>query len=309
MDMKYETINSVLMALLRHLAPLIKDDETYLKMCFLIEMHQRLDFIHPRTFNQKLQWLKIYDRNPKYTMMVDKYAVKEYISGIIGKQYIVPTLGVWEHFDDIDFTSLPNQFVLKTTHGGGGLGIVLCDDRGTLDKATAKHNLEKTLKMDIYRNLREWPYKNVPHRIIAEQMLVSSDGKPVNDYKFFCFNGNVKVFKVDYDRFVEHHANYYDREGNLLPFGEADLPPQDVPSLVPANYKTMITLAEKIAKDIPFLRIDFYDVNGKIYFGETTFYPASGLGRFTDERWDEKLGEWLELPSKNAQNPQDKIVS
>lgn len=146
-------------------------DKTYLRLRFLLEMHQRLNFKHPQTFNQKLQWLKVYDRKPLYTTMVDKYAVKDYVGGIIGKQYIIPTLGVWNHFDDINFNDLPKQFVLKTTHYGGGNGIVICRDKAKLNKNEAWMKLERTLTMDIYKNYREWPYKDVPHRIIAEDLI------------------------------------------------------------------------------------------------------------------------------------------
>lgn len=287
-----------LAAILRRLWWLVPNDRIYLQMMFRLMMHRRLSLDNPQTFNEKLQWLKLYNRKPEYTKMVDKNAVKQYVANIIGEQYIIPTLGLWEHFDDIDFGALPQQFVLKTTHGGGGIGIVLCQNKDFLDKKKAKQNLEKELKVDIYSTYREWPYKNVPHRIIAEKLLVSAKGEigSLNDYKFFCFNGRVRIFKVDYNRFVDHRANYYDREGNLLPFGEADLPPQKIQGLITPNIKTMIDLAEKIAQGISFLRVDFYDVDGKIYFGETTFYPASGLGRFTDDKWDEKMGEWLRLP-------------
>lgn len=293
--------HSLALRILFKLSPLM-GDKTYLRLRFLLDMHQWLSFKHPRTFNQKLQWLKVYDRKPLYTTMVDKYAVKDYIGGIIGKQYIIPTLGVWNHFDDINFNDLPKQFVLKTTHYGGGNGIVICRDKDKLDKQETRMKLERTLTMDIYKNYREWPYKNVPHRIIAEELITppssddKSDTQPLNDYKFFCFNGKVRMFKIDYGRFTEHHANYYDTDGRLLPFGEAALPPQDKPGLVPNNFRNMIQLAEKIAKGITFLRVDFYDVDGKIYFGEATFYPASGMGRFTDDKWDYKLGEMLTLP-------------
>lgn len=162
--------HSLALRILLKLSPLMCD-KTYLRLRFLLDMHQWLSFKHPRTFNQKLQWLKVYDRKPVYTMMVDKHAVKDYIGGIIGKQYIIPTLGMWNHFDDIDFDSLPKQFVLKTTHYGGGNGIVICRNKAKLDKQEARMKLERTLTMDIYKNYREWPYKNVSHRIIAEELI------------------------------------------------------------------------------------------------------------------------------------------
>ena len=273
------------------------DDITYLKYKFYLRMGYNLNIDNPHTFSEKLQWLKLYNRKPEYTIMVDKYAVKDYVASEIGSEYIIPTIGVWDKVEDIDWDSLPNQFVLKTTHGGGGGGVVVCKDKSTLNKQNAINRLKSSLAHDIYKDLREWPYKNVSKRIIAEQYMVDSSGVELKDYKLFCFNGKVEFFKIDFDRFVGHKANYYDREKNLLPFGEVSSPP--VPSKhleIPDNLDQMFTLAEQLSKDIPFLRVDFYNINGKIYFGELTFFPASGMGKFEPEEWDNKLGEKLNLP-------------
>lgn len=274
-------------------------DRIYLKLLFRFKMGCRLNLKNPKTFNEKLQWLKLYNRKPEYTTMVDKYAVKQYVANIIGEEYIIPTLGIWDKFDDIDFSTLPQQFVLKTTHGGGGGGVVICRDKNTFNKVDAKDRIESSMRSDIYKSLREWPYKDVPKRIIAEKFMALEQSVSLGellDYKFFCFNGKVKFFKVDFGRFVEHHANYYSPDGKLLGFGERVCEPApDYPIELPNNLGEMISLAEKLSAKEPFLRVDFYNVNGKIYFGELTFYPASGMGRWTTEEADIKIGGYLEL--------------
>ena len=275
-------------------------DKLYLKIKFRLVLKQKLDIRTPKTFNQKLQWLKLYNRRPEYTTMVDKYAVKTYVADKIGEQYIIPTLGVWDKVEDIDWESLPNQFVLKTTHGGGGGGVFICKDRTVFNRQEACKKLQHSLNSDIYLSFREWPYKDVPKRIIAEKYMVDESGIELKDYKFFCFNGCVKCFKVDFDRFISHKANYYDRNANLLPFGEVDCPADHSKVFdKPKNFDKMIELAEVLANNIPFVRVDFYNINGKIYLGEITFFPAAGMGKFEPEEWDTVLGEFLKLPQKN----------
>ena len=272
-------------------------DDLYIQKQYKLNLGKKLDLKNPQTFNEKLQWLKLYDRKPEYTTMVDKYAVKKYVAEIIGEEYVIPTLGVWDNFDEIDFKELPNQFVLKCTHDSGGL--VICQDKTKLNIQLAKKKLECSLKRNYYWCGREWPYKNVKPRIIAEKYLFDNHINDLYDYKFFCFSGEVKCFKVDFERFVEHHANYYDKKGNILKFGEAELPPiYDKKLKMSKNIDKMVELAEKLSAQQSFLRVDFYDSNGKIYFGELTFYPASGYGKFTSEDWDLKLGEWIKLPYK-----------
>ena len=429
----------------RRMAWLFPNDAFYLRLLYFAEMGKILHLKNPKTFNEKINWLKLYNRKPEYTKMVDKYAVKEYVAKKIGEEYIIPTLGVWDKPEDIDWDSLPNQFVLKTTHGGGGCGVVICKDKSKFDKTSAIIKLKESMASDIYSGFREWPYKDVPKRIIAEKFMAPEkspapndlpdykffcfNGEPkycqvirdrhtketidfydmdwnhmpfvglnpvarngltpvvrpqkldemkdicrklakgipfvrvdlyviddkkyfgeitffpasgigkfspeewngklgdlltlpnategggkylivngvitelkpeydeLKDYKFFCFNGKVKFFKVDFGRFVEHHANYYDTDGNLLPFGEKSFEPD--PNYIielPNNLKEMIKLAERLSKNEPFLRVDFYNVNGKIFFGELTFYPASGIGRFVPNEWELKLGELIKLP-------------
>lgn len=265
-------------------------DEVYLERLYKACMGKKLNIQNPKTFNEKLQWLKLNDRRSEYTAMVDKYEVKKYIASKIGEDYIIPTLGVWNNFDDIDFGALPNQFVLKCTHDSGGL--VICRNKKHLNVKHAREKINKSLKSNYYFIGREYPYKNVKPRIIAEQFMVDNSTSELRDYKFFCFGGVCKCMKVDFDRFIEHRANYYDPQGNILDIGETICPPNPQKNIVlPDNMDKMIELAEELSKGIPFLRADFYDVNGRIYFGELTFYPASGFGTFTDDAWDVKLGE------------------
>ena len=174
-------------------------DKLYCKIIYYLEMGKHLDLNAPQSYNEKLQWLKLYDRNPKYTTMVDKYAVKNYVAEKIGSEYIIPTLGIWDKPEDIEWEKLPNQFVLKTTHGGGNTGVVVCKDKSHFDKEKAIVKLNKSLKEDLYRVLREWPYKNVPHRIMAEEYIEGENGD-LPDYKFFCFNGVVKALFVGTER-------------------------------------------------------------------------------------------------------------
>lgn len=271
-------------------------DRMYIKLRYRFKMGKSLHFNNVTTFNEKLQWLKLYNRKAIYTTMVDKYAVKDYVASIIGEDHIIPTIGVWDKPENIEWDNLPNQFVLKTTHGGGGTGVVICKDKSMFDYQAAIDKLNDSLKSDIYRTYREWPYKDVKKRVIAEDYLSDESGE-LRDYKFFCFNGKVKVFKVDFNRFVGHRANYFDTNGSILPFGEVSFPPDPSYSLLlPLQLKEMIGYAEMVAKDNPFLRIDFYESHGKVYFGEITFFPAGGMGRFEPDGWDKILGEWLVLP-------------
>ena len=270
-------------------------DRDYLERKFEALMGAPLHLDAPQTFNEKLQWLKLYDRRPEYTMMVDKYRVREYIAQKIGAEYLIPLLGVWDSPDEIDFAALPEQFVLKCNHNSG-LGMCICKDKSTLDLRKVRRELRKGLRQDYYLPGREWPYKDVPRKIIAEKFMIDNDVNELRDYKFFCFRGEVKCFKVDFDRFIDHRANYFDPNGNPMPFGEVVCPPKPDKQLVlPENLGKMISLAEKLSGDIPFLRVDFYNVQGRIYFGELTFSPASGMGKFIPEAWDAILGSWLRL--------------
>lgn len=272
-------------------------DKVFVKLMFRIKMGYKLNLRHPTTFNEKLQWLKLYDRNPDYSMMVDKYAVKKYVESLIGKEYIIPTIGVWNSPEDIGWDSLPDKFVLKTTHGGGNTGVVICKDKSSLDKEKAIEKLNSSLKQDIYKTLREWPYKNVPRRIIAEQ-YIENGSNDLPDYKFFCFDGRVEALFVGTERGSgDVKFDFFDSDFNHLDLVQTH-PMSGHVIEKPENYDVMKEIASVLSKGIPHVRIDLYNVNGKIFFGEMTFYHHGGVVPFHPASWDYTFGKWISLPNK-----------
>lgn len=274
-------------------------DRIYIKMLYKYHLKRKLDLDNPKTYNEKLQWLKLYDRKDIYTKMVDKCEVKDYVKKRIGKNYLIKTLGVWNNFDDIDFDKLPNSFVLKCTHDSGGLVIV--QNKKNFDKNEARKKINHCLKRNYYLNLREWPYKNVKPRIIAEEYMVDESGYELKDYKFFCFNGTCKAMFIATDRNAKTETcfDFYDTNFNHLPFTNGH-PNSDKKINKPENFDKMIELAEILSKDIPQCRVDFYNINGKIYFGEITFFHWSGLVPFEPEEWDYKFGSWINLDGQEG---------
>lgn len=273
----------------------IKSDKLYIRVHYLLCMKKRLHLNPPVTFNEKLQWLKLHDRRKEYTRMVDKAEAKKYVAEIIGEQYIIPTLGVWNRFDEIDFDTLPDQFVLKCTHDSGG--VVICKDKNKLDLRQARKVLERSLKRNYYYQTREYPYKNVKPRIIAEKYMVDESGTELKDYKFFCFNGEPKMLFIATDRPHDTRFDFYDTNFNHLPFKQGH-PLAAKPISKPKGFGQMLELAAKLSKGIPHVRVDFYDISGHIYFGELTFTHYSGAVPFEPSHWDYKIGEWLQLPEK-----------
>lgn len=276
---------------------LIKSDKLYLSVEYALRFKRRLNLDNPQSYNEKLQWLKLYDRNSLYIELVDKYAVKQYVTNLIGPDYVIPLLGVWNSPDDIDFEKLPNQFVLKCTHDSGGL--IICRDKKKFNKEAAKKQLRNLLKNDFYFKTREWPYKNVPHKIIAEKYMVDESGYELKDYKFFCFNGVPKFCFIACDRDTpneETKFNFYDMNFNLLPFTNGH-PNSTEPLKKPIGFEQMKELAALMSKGIPHVRIDFYDINGHVYFGEFTFYHWSGFVPFEPDIWDYKIGALINLPT------------
>lgn len=270
-------------------------DRIFLKCLFKYRMGYKLNLNNPRTFNEKLQWLKLYNHNPLYTTLVDKFAVKQYVGDKIGFQYVIPTLSVWNSFDEIDFDKLPNQFVLKCTHDSGGL--VICKDKRNFDVTEARKKITKCLKHNYYKSFREWPYKNVPPRIIAEKYMEDESGE-LRDYKFFCFNGSVKALFVATDRQkknVDTKFDFFDDKFKHLPFTKGH-PNADVPPGKPTCFDEMVRLAEILSEDIPHVRVDFYEIYGKVYFGEMTFFDNSGIVAFNPPKYDEIWGDWIKLP-------------
>ena len=244
--------------------------------------------------------MKLYDRRLEYTQLVDKAAVKDYVAGIIGKEYVIPTIGVWERPEDIDWDSLPDQFVLKTTHGGGNAGVVICRDKASFDRNKAVEKLNRSLKQDIYRSLREWPYKNVPRRILAEQYIAPAPNhNDLPDYKLFCFNGDVKALFVATERGGEDvKFDFFDSDFNHLDLYQIHpMSGKQIPK--PDHFEEMKAIAAKLSKGFPHVRVDLYNVNGMIYFGEMTFYHHGGFVPFHPEKWDYEFGSWIRLPEKN----------
>lgn len=269
--------------------------EEFLTKMYRIQTGQPLNLDNPLLYTEKLQWLKLYDHRPEYSRLVDKYEVKKYIAEKIGQEYVIPLLGVWERVEDIDFDKLPQQFVLKTTHDSGG--IVVCKDKNKLNIEETKRKLRYCLNRDYYIQNREWPYKNVPHRIIAEQYMEDSKQGELRDYKFFTFNGEPKVFYIAQGRGKNEEtvADFFDMDFNHLPFTiDHDMSP--VLPEKPKNFELMKQLAAKLSEGTPQLRVDFYEVDGKVYFGEMTFFHCSGMVLIKPEEWNKRLGDWVILP-------------
>lgn len=271
-------------------------DSVYLKIRFKRKMGYRLNLKNPKSFSEKLQWQKLYDRRPEYTMMVDKVKVKEFVASKIGEQYVIPTLGVWEYPDQIDFDALPERFVLKVNHNSG-TGMYICKDKNKMNVEKVRAELRKGLKENYYKKNREWPYKDVPRRAFAEAYMEDEFGE-LRDYKFFCFDGEVKALFIASDRSKGEHAvkfDYFDADFNHLPFTNGH-PNAGVPPKKPKSFEEMKRLAAVLSKGIPQVRIDFYDVNGKPYFGEMTFFHWSGMMPYDPIEWDYKFGEWIHFP-------------
>ena len=278
---------------LSHIIP----DVLYLKLRYWKVFHRPLNLKNPQTFNEKLQWLKLYDRKRSYTRMVDKYEAKQYVAERIGEEYIIPTLGVWNSFDEIDFDALPDQFVLKCTHDSGGL--VICTDKTKLDLEKARRRITASLNRNYFWANREWPYKNVRPRIIAETYMQDTSTAELRDYKFFCFNGTAKLLFIATDRQTEGEEtkfDFFDMDFNHIDVRNGH-PNADEPPAKPVCFAQMRQLAEKLSAGIPQLRVDFYEVDGKVYFGELTFFHWTGLVPFEPEQWDYTFGEWIELPT------------
>lgn len=274
-------------------------DKDYLSFFYRVFLHKKLDWDNPKLFTEKLLWLKLYNQKPEYTDMVDKYEVKRIVSERVGSEYVIPALGVWERFEDIDFSKLPNEFILKTTHDSGG--FVVCKDKKTFDYKAAQKKISKRLKRNFYWKGREWPYKNVKPRIIAEP-YIDSLGKPDSvEYKLTCFDGVAKLITVC--RGIAHSAlsyrtnDHYDRDLNPR-FWYAYYKNSTEPLTLPKEIYKIIELAEKLSEGIPQVRVDFYLVDGQIYFGEMTFFTWDGFIKFNPKEQDKIMGEWIVLPPK-----------
>lgn len=271
----------------------ILDDSEFISRQFEYYIGYRPNLDSPQTFNEKIQWLKLHDRNPQYIQLVDKYEVKKYISNKIGEEYVVPTLGVYDSFDEIDFALFPKQFVLKCTHDSGS--VVICKNKAEFDKNNIKEIFEKNLKRNFYWIGREWPYKNITGKIIVEKYMASSAG--MVDYKFMCFNGIPRIIFTCTERFEEEglKVTFFDLNWNKLEF-ERHYPSSRKKIKKPQNLELMLCLSRRLSEGIPFVRVDFYEIEGKVYFGELTFYPGGGMEEFKPIEWDRTLGDWIRLP-------------
>lgn len=270
-------------------------DKTYLSLLFRALLKKRMNWDDPKTFNEKMQWLKLYDRDPIYSAMVDKYEVKKIVSDRIGQEYVVPILGgPWNSVEEIDFSVLPDQFVLKTTHDCGGVQI--CKDKATFDKEKASAFLNRHMKRNYFLHCREWPYKNIVPRIFAEQYISDESNAVLPVYKIFCFGGQPKIIQaIQNDKQKDETIDYFDIRWNKLDLKQ-NFPNSEVPPERPGHLDAMIHIARELSKGHAFIRIDLYEANGSVFFSEYTFYSDAGFAKFEPCQWDEILGSWIDLP-------------
>ena len=273
-------------------------DKFCVQLLYRAHIGKKLNLKNPQTYNEKLQWIKLFDHRPLYTEIVDKYKVREYVKEKIGEEYLVPLLGRWDKAEDIDFAQLPEQFVLKCNHDSGS--VVICKSKGVFNSEEAKKRLAKCLKRGTFSSGREWPYKNVPPCIIAEQYLEDYATEELRDYKFFAFDGKVKAMFIATDRQNKSRPtafDFFDMDFNHIDMRHGHPNAVSLPRK-PINFEKMKELAEKLSKDIPQVRVDFYEVNGKIYFGEMTLFHHSGFTPFDPDSIDDLWGEWVILPNE-----------
>ena len=278
------------------------NDKAYLKLLYKNIFNKNLDLDNPKTFDEKLQWLKLYNRKPEYTMTSDKYEVKKYISEKIGKEQVIPTIGIYNKFEEIDFSKLPNKFVIKCTHDSGG--NVICRDKDNFDIESARNKINKSLKRNYYYIAREWPYKNIKPRILIEEYMEDKDNKfELNDYKIYCFNGEPGFTLVCTGRFTKDATTetFFDKNWKVLPFTEGNHL-RDTTTKEQKNFKKMLEFSRKLAKGIPHVRIDWYEVNNKLYFGEITFFTEGGFEKFQPDEWNYKFGDMIDLTLLKDEN-------
>lgn len=289
----------ILVFFVKRLSWLIKSDKLYLSLRWYAQTGTVINWSHPERFTEKLQWLKIYNRNPLYTTLVDKIEAKKYVASIIGEQYIIPTISIWDRAEDIDFGKLPSKFVLKCNHDSG-TGMCVCRDKTKIDTKAVRDGLSKGLKSNYFIVSREWPYKNVKRQVFAEVLMEQTGYKDLIDYKWYCFGGKVHYCQVIQNRSSNETIDFFDTEWNHLNFigliglssrvSHAEIRPNK-----PINLHEMIEIATKLSKDLPFSRIDLYEINKRVYFGEITFFPLSGFGAFDPDEIDFELGKLVRL--------------
>lgn len=274
-------------------------DKLCVRLQYRLYLGRRLNLRRPKRYTEKLQWLKLYYHNPIIPSLIDKITVKDYVSKLIGKEHIIKTYGTWSKFDEIDFNTLPDKFVLKTNHTGGGEGIILCKDKSKLDKEKAKEIITRCLGINMYNSSREWAYKNIKPQIIAEQLLETNDGSDLQDYKFYCFDGVPKVLLIASNRFSTHNYNYLDMDFSPLPIVSVCGKPVDSSLIkMPATFEEMKRIAASLSKEFPHVRVDLYEVDNVVYFGELTFFDSSGFDNLSSDAVDLEWGKWITLPEK-----------
>ena len=277
----------------------ILTDKFFIKIQYQLTSGKRLNLTNPVYFSEKISWMKLYNRNPEYTKMADKYEVRNYIEENIGGEYLIPLLGIYNSFDEIDFRNLPNQFVIKCTHDSGS--FVICRNKAEFDMQKAKERITNKLKHNYFYHGREWVYKNIVPRIIIQKYMENESDAELKDYKIFCFNGEPKIIQVDFDKFTDYKQNYYSPDWEILPL-ELRHPSHREKIDKPGHLSLMLQLASKLSKGFPFIRTDFFIINDEVFFGEFTFYPENGFWEFKSldnkPEWNEKIGSWIELPSK-----------
>ncbi len=270
-------------------------DQLYLKLVYWLQTGEKLNFSNPVTYNEKLQWLKIYNRKELYTHMVNKFEVREYVAKIIGEEYLIPLIGVWDSFDEIDFNKLPEKFVLKCTHDSGGIAV--CHSQKDFDVKKERKKFRRLLKNNYFNYLREWPYKNVVPQIVAEQLMTDgsgTDGQQLQDYKFFCFNGIPKLTMVVQDRFGTTKSNFYDMNFNIIDLRIGN-PNFSEHIEKPINFDLMVEIAKRLSEGLKHIRVDLYNIRGKIYFGELTFFHWGGMSIIEPYEWNVKMGNWIKI--------------
>ena len=271
-------------------------DKLYCQLYHFSKFKKFINFREPKTFNEKINWLKLYDRNPIYTIMADKYEVKKYVANIIGEEHIIPTIGIYDKFDEIDFDKLPNKFVIKCTHDSGSLCVVT--DKSKFDKEKAKEKIENAMKYNFYYIGREWQYKNIKPRIIVEEYICSDKKRSYNDYKFQMMNGKLAFSYVCTDRDIgDLKCTHYDANKKFVDMYQKGYDSDRKKGKLPKNYDKLLNYAKILSKDFPIMRVDFLGDKDKIYFGELTLYENAGFAEFFPLDLDKKFGEMLDISS------------
>ena len=274
----------------------ILPDKLYLSLLYEVRTGKKINWKNPKSFNEKLNWLKLYDRRPEYVKMADKYEVRDYIKEKLGDGYLIPVLGVWDNVEEIDFSKLPEQFVLKCTHDSAS--VVICKDKNQFDKEVAVRKLKASMDTNYFYPSREWPYKEIKPRVIAEQYMVDESHTELKDYKIYNFGGKPELIQVDFGRFTHHERNLYSTQWEYID-EQIEYPKNPAVQITrPDNLEEMLECARKLSEGMPSVRTDFYSINGKTYFGEITFYQEAGFGKFEHERYERKLGDMIQLPAK-----------